>query len=136
MMGTTENRAVAKRFIEEVFNNGNYDVIDDLVGRDFVAHLGGMQYGRDAFTEMIQSYRNGFPDYQCVIVDQIAEGDQVATRWTFSGTQNGQLMGMPPSGKRVTVTGVAIDRIAEGKLVESWLEMDAQRMLQDLATAS
>ena len=136
MMGTTENKAVSTQFIEEVFNKGNYDVIDNLVAADFVAHVGGSQQGRDAFTEMVRSYRNGFSDYHCVIDDQIAESDQVVTRWTFSGTQDGQLMGMPPSGRRVTVTGVAIDRIADGKLVESWLEMDAQRMLQDLSAAS
>jgi steroid delta-isomerase-like uncharacterized protein len=135
-MGTTENKAVSTRFIQEVFNNGNYDLIEDLVDEGFVAHLGGSDQGRDAFTEMVKAYRYGFPDYHCVIDDQIAEADQVVTRWTFDGTQNGQLMGMPPTGKRVTVTGVAIDRIADGKLVESWLEMDAQRMLQDLGVTS
>jgi len=83
---------------------------------------------------MVRAYRNGFPDYHCVIDDQLAESDQVVTR-AFRGTQSGQLMGIPPTGKQVTVTGVAIDRIADGKLVESWLEMDAQRMLQDLGVA-
>jgi steroid delta-isomerase-like uncharacterized protein len=135
MMGTTDNKAVSTRLIEEVFNQGDYDVVDNLVAEDFVAHVGAAQYGREAFSEMIRSYRNAFPDYHCVISDQIAESDQVATRWTFKGTQDGQLMDLPPSGKRVTVTGVAIDRIADGKLVESWLEMDAQRMLHDLAAA-
>jgi predicted ester cyclase len=136
MMGTTENKAVAARFIDEVFNNGNYKVIDELLAADFVAHVGGTEQGRDAFGGMVRSYRDGFPDYHCVINDQMAEGDRVATRWTFSGTHDGQLMGMAPTGRRVTVTGVAIDRIADGKLVESWLEMDAQRMLHDLNNAS
>ena len=96
---------------------------------------GAAQQGREAFTDMVRSYRDAFSDYHCVINDQIAENDQVATRWTFTGTHDGSLMGMPPSGNRVTATGVAIDRIADGKLVESWLEMDAQRMLQDLGAA-
>jgi steroid delta-isomerase-like uncharacterized protein len=134
-MGTTENKAVSARFIEEVFNDGNYDVVDVLVADDFVAHVGASDQGRETFTEMVRSYRNGFSDYHCVINDQIAESDRVVTRWSFSGTQDGQLMGLPPSGKCVTVTGVAIDRIADGKLIESWLEMDAQRMLQELAAA-
>jgi predicted ester cyclase len=81
---------------------------------------------------MVRAYRNGFPDYHCVIDDQIAEADQVVTRWTFRGTQSGPLMGIPPTGRQVTVTGVAVDRVDGGKLIESWLEMDAQRMLQDL----
>jgi len=135
-MGTTQTKAISARFIEEVFNRGNYEVIDNLVSEDFVAHVGATRQDRDAFSAMIRSYRNGFSDYHCLINDQIAESDQVATRWTFSGTQDGPLMGMPPSGKRVTVTGVAIDRITDGKLVESWLEMDAQGMLHDLAPAT
>jgi len=132
MMGITENKAVSSQFIQQVFNNGNYDVIDDLVAEGFVAHVGGAEQDRDAFADMVRSYRTSFPDYHCDIDDQIAEGDQVATRWTFTGTHNGQLMGMPATGRRVTVTGVAVDRIANGKLVESWLEMDGQRMLHDL----
>jgi steroid delta-isomerase-like uncharacterized protein len=135
MMGTTDNKEVSTRFIEEVFNKGNYDLIDDLLAENFVAHFGGGEQGRDAFQQTVRAYRNGFPDYHCTIDDQIAENDQVVTRWTFHGTQSGQLMGIPPTGKRVTVTGIAIDRMADGKLVESWLEMDAQRMLQDLGVA-
>ena len=79
-MGTTENKAVSTRFIQEVFNNGNYDLIEDLVDEGFVAHLGGSDQGRDAFTEMVKAYRYGFPDYHCVIDDQIAEANQVVTR--------------------------------------------------------
>ena len=97
---------------------------------------GGLDQGRAAFAEMVRAYRGGFPDYHCVIDDQIAETDRVVTRWTFGGTQTGHLMGMLPTGNHVTVTGVAIDRILDGQLVESWLEMDAQRMLQDLGVAS
>jgi len=135
-MGTTQIKAISAQFIEEVFNRGNYELIDQLVAQDFVAHVGATRQDRDSFTAMIRSYRNGFSDYHCLINDQIAESDQVATRWTFSGTQDGPLMGLPPSGKRVKVTGVAIDRIADGKLAESWLEMDAQGMLHDLAPAT
>lgn len=131
-MSTTSNKEVAKRFIEEVFNDGNYHMTDDLLAENFVAHVGGSEHNHAEFTAMIIAYRNGFPDYHCSIDDQIAESDQVVTRWTFSGTHDGQLMGIPPTGKRLTVTGVAVDRIADGKLLESWLEMDTLRMLQDL----
>ena len=131
-MGTTENKAISTRFIEEVFNKGHYDVINDLLAENFVAYFGGGEQGRTAFTEMVRAYRNGFPDYHCVVDDQIAEADQVVTRWTFRGTQSGHFMGIPPTGKHVTVTGVAVDRIDGGQLAESWLEMDVQRMLQDL----
>jgi steroid delta-isomerase-like uncharacterized protein len=134
-MGTMENKAVSANFIEEVFNLGNYEAFDDFLADDFVAHLGAGSNDRAEFIEMVKAYRTGFPDYDCIVEDQVAEGDKVVTRWTFQGTQTGEVMGIPPTGKRVSVTGVAIDRIVDGKMVEAWLEMDVHRMLQDLGAA-
>ena len=134
-MGTVDNKSVSRRLIDEVFNRGKLDLVDELLDEDFTVHVSGGATDRDAFKEMVAAYRTGFPDYQCTIHDQIAEGDQVVTRWTFRGTQAGQLMGIPPTGKRVTVTGIAIDRVAGGKVVESWLELDVNRMPQDLGIA-
>ena len=80
------------------------------------------------------AFRGAFPN--CPIDDQVAEDDQVATRWTFHGTQTGPLMGVPPTtGRQVEVTGVAIDRVVDGQLVGSWLELDMNRMLQQLGVA-
>ena len=81
---------------------------------------------------MIRAYRGGLPDYLCTIDDQIAEGDRVVTRWTVRGTQTAELIGVPATGRRVILTGVAIDPVADGKIVETWLEADIHRMLQDL----
>jgi predicted ester cyclase len=81
----------------------------------------------------VAMYRTAFPDYACTVDDQIAEGDKVVTRWTVRGTQQGELMGIPPTGKQVTLPGVVIDRIAaNGQLVETWLQADVLGMLQQL----
>ena len=77
-------------------------------------------------------YRNAFPDLHFVIEEQIAEGDVVASRWTGTGTQKGELGGMPPSGRSVNISGVATDRFRDGKVVESWGIFDQFAMLQQL----
>jgi steroid delta-isomerase-like uncharacterized protein len=131
-MNMKEIKAVSRRLIEDVFNQGRYDKIDDLLARDFVVHSGGTEQGREEFADMIRAYRGGLPDYLCTIDDQIAEGDRVVTRWTVRGTQTAELIGVPATGRQVILTGVAIDRVADGKIVETWLEADIHRMLQDL----
>jgi steroid delta-isomerase-like uncharacterized protein len=131
-MNMKEIKTVSRRLIEDVFNQGRYEEIDDLLARDFVVHSGGTDQGREEFAGMIRAYRGGLPDYHCTIDDPIAEADRVVTRWTVRGTQTAELIGIPATGRPVILTGVAIDRVVDGKIVETWLEADVQRMLQDL----
>lgn len=133
-MGPAENKAIVKRFIEEAFNKGNLDVIDDVVAADYVNHVAGLQNARGpaGMKQFVMTYRTAFPDYTCTIEAQIAEGETVATRWTARGTQHGPLMGTPPTGKHVTLSGIVIDRIANGRLAETWLQADALGMIQQL----
>jgi steroid delta-isomerase-like uncharacterized protein len=132
-MGTEETKAIPRRFINEAFNEGNFGVIDEVVDSDYVIHVAGTEVrGHKAAKKFVTMYRTAFPDYHCTIDDQIAEGDKVVTRWTAHGTQRGELAGIPPTGKPVTFPGVAIDRIANGKLVESWLQADMLGMMQQL----
>ena len=77
-------------------------------------------------------YRSAFPDAHFTIEDQIVEGDKVVTRYTATGTQKGELMGIPPTERRVTVTGINITRLDGGKIVEGWTNFDALGMLQQL----
>ena len=77
-------------------------------------------------------YRSAFPDVHMQIEDQIAEGDRVATRWVASGTHEGDLMGINPTGNRVTVAGMTIDRIADGQIAETWDNYDALGMMQQV----
>ncbi len=132
-MSTEENKATSRRFYEEVWNGGNLDVIDELVAPNGVFHDPSMTtQGPKGFREYVTMYRTAFPDVHFTIEDEIAEGDTVATRWTARGTQKGPLMGIPPTGKQSTVTGIVIGRYANGELVEGWLNFDALGMMQQL----
>jgi len=91
--------------------------------------------GRDEFKQLLSLYITAFPDARFTVEDQIAEGDRVASRYTFRGTHQGELMGIAPTGKQVTVTGMIINRIVNGKSEEGWLNFDALGMLQQLGAA-
>lgn len=129
-----ENKAVSRSVIEECFNKGNLALADELYTADYIDHnaLPGMPNGPEGFKQTAAMYRAAFPDIHITIEDQLAEGDKVVTRWTGSGTHQGELMGIPPTGKQVTVTGIGIDRIANGKIVEHWEIFDQLGMMQQL----
>ncbi|MEO8744070.1 MAG: ester cyclase [Candidatus Dormiibacterota bacterium] len=131
-----QNKALARRGIEEVFNQGKFDVVGELVARNAVFHdpsvPGGKFEGPEGFKQFTQIYRNAFPDIKITINDQVAEGDKVVTRWTGTGTHKGELMGIAPTGKYSTVTGISFERYENGKLVESWANYDNLGMLQQL----
>ena len=92
----------------------------------------GPFHGKAGYKEFITSYVAAFPDGKITVDDQIAEGDIVASRWTARGTNTGELMGMPATGKEVTVSGIAYTRIVDGKVRESWNSWDTLSMLQQL----
>ena len=129
-----ENKALVRRTYEEVWNDKNLDVIDEIAAADAVAHNipPGFPEGAEGSKAFIGMYLSAFPDTKMTVEDMIAAGDTVVTRWRATGTHNGELMGIPPTGKQVTVTGIGIDRISGGKIVESWGEFDALGMMQQL----
>jgi steroid delta-isomerase-like uncharacterized protein len=131
-MEATRNKALVRRFIGQAFNTGDLRVIDELMASDYVLHSAPDVRGPEGVKHFVTMYRTAFPDYTCTIDDQIAEGDKVVTRWTVRGTQQGELMGIPPTGKPVALPGVVIDRIANGQLVETWLQADLLGMLEQL----
>jgi len=132
-MSTEDNKANARRFIEEVWNRGNLAVIDEITSPNYVDHDPAMTVqGIEGLKQFVSMYLTAYPDTHFTIEDQIAEGDTVVTRWTAHGTHKGPLMGIPPTGKQVTVTGITIDRFANGKGVESWVNYDALGMMQQL----
>ena len=128
-----QNKAVVRRAIEEVYNQGNLDVVEDLVSSDFVVHASSEDiHGPDGMKQFVASLREAFPDLHLTIDDQVAEGDRVVTRWTARGTHTGPFQGMPPSGKRGTMTGIDIDRFVGGKAIECWTNADYLGLLQQL----
>ena len=134
-MSAEENKALARRVIEEMFNKGNLDVAEELIAPDYVDHDPAMPEdirGPEGFKEYVSAYRTAFPDIHIEIEDQIAEGDRVATRWVASGTHEGDLMGINPTGNRVTVVGTTIERVADGQIAETWDNYDALGMMQQI----
>jgi steroid delta-isomerase-like uncharacterized protein len=135
-MSASENKRISRRIAEEGFSRGNEDVFDELVAENFVNHDPSvppdLPSGREGIKALARFYRSAFPDAQLTVEDQIAEGDRVVTRYTARGTHQGDFAGVPPTGRQVTVTGITIDRIENGKLVESWNELNQLGMLQQL----
>jgi steroid delta-isomerase-like uncharacterized protein len=131
-----QNKALARRAFEEVWNQGKLTVIDELTAASATYSdpnvPGGKFTGPEGVKQFVQIYRGAFPDVRITINDQIAEGDKVVTRWTATGTHKGQLMGIAPTNKHATVTGVNIDRYQDGKVVEAWASYDMLGMLQQL----
>ena len=135
-MLTETNKTIARRLLEEVWNNGNLAVLSDIIAKDHVGTgpgtLPGLPDGPDGTKQLVTVYRNAFPDVQFMVDEQIAEGDKVFTRWTAHGTHKGELAGIPATGKPATVTGIAVDRIANGMIAESWGLFDQFGMMQQL----
>ena len=129
-----DTKEIARRILEGPWQ-GKLDEVLELVGDDYVGHVPGVPEpirGQDGFRGFASSYLAAFPDGTITIEDQIAEGEFVATRWTGRGTNTGELMGMPPTGKEVTVEGITYSRVADGKAHEAWLIWDTLSMLQQL----
>jgi steroid delta-isomerase-like uncharacterized protein len=137
-MAAQDNKTISRRFFEEVWNGGNLDALDDLAAQDCVLHDRDMgeHRGVDAAREFVTAYRKAFPDLRFTIEEQIAEADKVATRWTARGTHRSELMGIPPTEKSVSVSGITIDRIAGGRIAESIGSWDALGMMQQLGILS
>jgi steroid delta-isomerase-like uncharacterized protein len=130
-----KNASGSKRIIEELFGGGNYDVAHELVSAGAVGHDPALPVpvnGPKGLIEAARGYRDAFPDLRMTADQSIAEGDYVATRWTGRGTHKGELFGIPATGKEATVTGISIDRWADGKIVESWTNWDTLGLLQQI----
>jgi steroid delta-isomerase-like uncharacterized protein len=133
-MSTEQNKALLRRFFEELFNKGDLSVADEIVSDDYLANdpAPGETPGLQGLKVFVTSTRTAFPDVEFTIDDMIAEGDKVATRWTFRGTHRGEFGGVPASGNHVVFNALNIHRIANGKLQEAWLKADTLDYLQQM----
>lgn len=133
-MTPDENKALVNRFVEESINHRDLDALDETVAEDFVEHvpLPGQGPGREGLKDAIGRFIQGFPDLQWTQEEQIAEGEKVATRFTWTGTHRGEFFGIPPTGRKVTVWGMVIDVVRGGMLAESRIIMDTLWLMQQL----
>src|SRR5687768_3370414 len=130
-----ENKALAHRWFEELFNAGNLEVADEIVAPDHVNHdptLPDIPPGPEGQKQIVNLYRGAFTNAHISVEDQLAEGDRVVTRWTGSGTHQGELMGVAPTGNQVRVTGITINRLSGAKIAESWTNYDALGMMRQI----
>jgi steroid delta-isomerase-like uncharacterized protein len=128
-----QNKMLVQRFIEEVWNQGRFTLIDELIASDHLDHQPGTDAnGPEGERQYVAMLRAAFPDIHFTVEDQIAEGDKVVTRWTARATHTGEFQGLAPTGRQGVVTGIWIDRVANGKFVESWSIFDELGMLQQL----
>jgi len=133
-MSTEENKAVMRRLVEEFINKGNTAVAEALVAEDHVAldPSPGQEQGREALIANIATMRTAFPDLEWTIEDMIAEGDRVAVYFIWRGTHQGEFLGIPPTGKGVTVAGMGFDYCAAGQCKASRFMMDTMSLMQQL----
>ena len=134
---TEQNKTNFKRLYDEVFNQGNFDVADELIGPNVVEHqqqpgVAPDAAGPELVKQIARFFRSAFPDLHIAVDDLIAEGDRVAARLTIAGTHQGEMLGIPPTGKRVEVSSIDIIRFEDGKAAEHWGETDILSMMQQL----
>jgi steroid delta-isomerase-like uncharacterized protein len=129
-----ENKAVARRLIEELFNTGNEDIADEILADDYVDHSPSHPYlsGPQNVRRAVGEWRSAFPDTCNTVNDMVAEGDRVAARWTTHATHRREFMGIPATGKHIALTNFGIFRLSGGKIVESWDTFNVLEMMQQL----
>jgi hypothetical protein len=136
-MSTEQNKVTAGRWFSDVIAQGRLDVADEIFAANHIIHdphapPAGWPNGPEGLKMVASVFGGGFSGWNITLEDQIAERDRVATRWTASATHTGPVMGMPPTGNVVRVTGVNVARFADGKIVESWFNFDMLTLLQQL----
>ena len=133
-----DNKATVRRVADEIFSQGKLDVIDDIFAPHYVGHTqhGTVVHGAAGVKQFVAQYLAAFAHAQSVVEDQVAEGDRVVVRLTFTGTHTGTWMGIPPTGKPVTVKGMALYRLHDGKIVEQWTIGDTLGLLQQLGAVT
>jgi steroid delta-isomerase-like uncharacterized protein len=128
-----QNKTLVRRTFEEMWNRGNFSIINEHLAHDFINHTPfGEMHGLEGAKQFGSMLRTAFPDLHATVEDQIAEGDRVATRWTARGTHRGEFQGIPATGKQMEITVMTISRVANGKLVEQWGNPDLLGLMQQL----
>ncbi len=129
------NKVVVRRLLDEVWNKGNLSLVDELFTPNFEFHDAStpdLGRGPESEKKRVTLYRNAFPDLRITIEDMIAEGETVVTRWSCRGTHKGDLSGIAPTGKQITISGITVGRFANGKIAQGYANWDALGLMQQL----
>jgi steroid delta-isomerase-like uncharacterized protein len=131
-MSAEENQAIARTYINEVWNEGKLDRFDEFFSPDVIPHSSPEVTNAETMKQGLAMIRNAFPDIRFTLDDELADDGKVVHRWTISGTHQGELLGIPASGKNVVWSGISIFRLSGGKIVEYWAQSDNMGMMQQL----
>ncbi len=129
-----DNAEIVRRFADEVISRGEIDRAGEFAWEDVVEQvpLPGQGPGLEGLKDILRAMRAGFPDLVFSTLEQISEGDKVASRFEWTGTHKGTFLGIPPTGRPVRVWGIVIDRLVEGRIKETRIIMDTMGMLMQL----
>ncbi|GAC1650070.1 MAG: ester cyclase [Acidobacteriaceae bacterium] len=132
-MTIEENKAVVRRYYDEVLNGGNSELLNVIAVHEYIEHdpIPGQGTGIDGLRERVAMLRDAFQP-QFTLEDVVAEGDRVAVRWTHRGTHVGAFMGIPPTGRSYSIAGIDIHRLKDGRMAEHWHVVDLLGQLQQL----
>jgi steroid delta-isomerase-like uncharacterized protein len=134
-MGSSEDNEAVVRACFQAGTDGNLGALDAIISPNFLLHDPSSPEevrGVEGLKALVESYRNAVPDLRVTIEHQFSEGDYVATRWTARGTHEGELMGVPATGRDVTLTGITVSRCQDGKIVEEWEVSDVFGLLHQI----
>ena len=137
-MSLEDNKAVLRRLYDEVSNAKNLDVLGEIIAEDSVDHdaFPGMPTtGPDAYEAVFGASHRAFSDFHMMVHDMVAEGDKVAIRMTISGTHDGEFMGMPPTGKKISIGAVELFEVKDGKITGRWGTPDRATLMEQLGLA-
>ena len=129
-----ESKATMRRYLD-VFEQGNIDLLDELLAPDYVNRTPAtpdLPTGPEGVKGVVTMFRSAIPDLRVIVEDMIAEGDKVAVRYTLEGTHEGELFGVPPTGQRLSIKSMTVERVSDGKIREHWRVTDNLEMMQQL----
>jgi steroid delta-isomerase-like uncharacterized protein len=131
-----DNKDVVRQFLYQVINMHDPEARPDLFDTNYKSHFGGMPaLDHEGWKQMAAAYFAGFPDLSVKIEDEVAEGDRVAVRWTWTATHQGDFMGMPATAKSVIGSGAGVYRVVNGKVAEEWVFEDVMGVMQQLGAS-
>lgn len=133
-MSQQDNKAVARRYYGEVLNQRNVELLDEIAAEDYVEHdpFPGQGNGRADLKARVRLLHNAFDPLEFTIEDLIAESDKVVVRWTNAGNNSGSFLGMPPTNKDISIAGVDIHALRDGRLAEHWHVVDQLTQMQQM----
>jgi len=129
-----DNKALVRRSLD-MFSTGDFSALEEIVAADYVGYDPGLPEplrGPEGFQAQVEGYRGGFSGLKLTVEQQLAEGDYVVSRWSGGGTHDGDLMGIAPTGRSVSSTGITISRVADGKIVEERTEWNSLGLMTQL----